>query len=300
MNVILRELEEFIFQNFEIHKFHNYVENKNIVISGFSPIDSSKKQTISWIKKDTFDCLKIKSALVIAPKEFTLDQKISFDIIQVTNPRLVFAKTSNNFFKKELKNELHESVFIHDKASIDSNVKIGPYSSISANVSIGKNTIIENNVHILENVSVGSNCYIKSNTVIGGDGFGFERDKDKSLIKIPHFGKVVIGDNVELGSMNTICRGTMGDTVIMNGVKIDNHVYVAHNCLIKSNVIIAPGVIICGSVTVGENSWLGAQCSIIEGTNIAKETFIGIGTVLINDTEPNSTYVGNPARRLKR
>ena len=299
MKISLKDLENFIFENFEVHKFHDFCQDKNIVISGFSPIDRTKRQTVSWTNDESLESAKIKSELVIAPKEFILNGKVNFDVIQVTKPRLAFAKISSTLFEKKLKNEIHDSVLISDETSISKNVHIGPYSSISSKVSIGKNTIIENNVHIHENVSIGSNCYIQSNTVIGGDGFGFERDKDKSLIKIPHFGKVVIGDNVELGSMNTICRGTLGNTVIMNGVKIDNHVYVAHNCLIESNVIIAPGVIICGSVTVGENSWLGAQCSIIEGTNIAKETFIGIGAVLINDTEPNSTYVGNPARRLK-
>ena len=102
---------------------------------------------------------------------------------KLLNPGFAFAKISSTLFEKKLKNEIHDSVLISDETSISKNVHIGPYSSISSKVSIGKNTIIENNVHIHENVSIGSNCYIQSNTVIGGDGFGFERDKDKSLIK---------------------------------------------------------------------------------------------------------------------
>tara|TARA_B100001769_G_C22046821_1_gene562685 strand:- start:195 stop:1094 length:900 start_codon:yes stop_codon:yes gene_type:complete len=299
MSRTLKELEEFIIENFEVHNFQDNILSKDIVISGFSSINNTKTKTISWINKNTLDSSKIKSELVIAPIEFNLNESVKFDIIQIDNPRLAFAKILRSFFSKTRKHDIHNSAFIHNKTNIADNVSIGAYSSVGENVIIGKNTIIEKNVHISNNVSIGSDCHIKSNTVIGEEGFGVVKDEDKSFIKIPHFGSVIIGNNVELGSMNTVNRGTIEDTIIMDGVKTDDHVHIAHNCIIEQNVIMTPGVTLCGSVYVSEGSWLGAQCTILEGVKIEKESFIGIGAVVIKDTQSKSTYIGNPARKFK-
>jgi len=299
MSSTLKELENFIFENFKVYDFQDNVASKDCFISGFSSINNTKTKTISWVNKNTLDSRKIKSELIIAPREFNLNDNVKFDIIQIDNPRLAFAKILKSFFSKIRKHEIHNSAFVHKNTNVAENVSIGPYSSVAENVTIGKNTIVEKNVHISNNVSIGSDCHIKSNTVIGEGGFGVVKDEDKSFIKIPHLGSVVIGNNVELGSMNTVNRGTIEDTIIMDGVKTDDHVHIAHNCVIEKNVIITPGVTLCGSVNVKEDSWLGAQCTILEGVKIERESFIGIGAVVIKDTQSKSTYIGNPARKFK-
>lgn len=299
MNKTLSEIIKYIEDNFNI-VIPNKIKNEKDIISGFSPIDNTKKGTISWSNQPTIDHTNIKSSLIIGTKDLVIEDEINFDLILLSNPRLAFAKILDTFFKINRINTIHKSAEIHQDSLIGKNVHIGPNCSIGKNVSIGDNTILESSVRLENDVSIGINCYVKSNTVIGEDGFGVVRDDNGSLIKIPHLGSVVIGNNVELGSMNTINRGTLKDTLVMNGVKTDDHVHIAHNCIIEQNVVMTPGVTLCGSVCVKERSWLGAQCTILEGVVIEKESMIGIGAVVVKDTVSGSTYIGNPARKLSK
>ena len=85
---------------------------------------------------------------------------------------------------------------------------------------------------------IGERCVIRSNTVIGAQGFGFEQDSDGTWLRFPHFGNVVIENDVEIGALNSICRGSLGNTIIRSGVKTDNLVHIAHNCIIGKNSIL--------------------------------------------------------------
>jgi len=217
----------------------------------------------------------------------------------VDNPRLAFAKISERFFKLRRPASIHNTAKIHETTTILEEVNIGPYCIINENVSIGARTVIEGHVVIERDVIIGADCYVKSGTVIGQDGFSVARDNDNSLVRILHTGGVKIGDRVEFGSMNTVNRGTLKDTIVADGVKTDDHVHIAHNCSIGKNTVVTAGATICGSVTINENVWLGAQSVIIDGVTIAENTIVGVGSVVMGSTKPNSSYMGNPARRLK-
>jgi len=147
----------------------------------------------------------------------------------------------------------------------------------------------------LDMVRVGSCFKVGTNTVIGGEGFGFAKDGDK-WIRMPHIGRVIIGDNVEIGSNCTIDRGCLDNTIIGNGVKIDNMCHIAHSCKIGDNTIITAGVIFSGSVTVGKNVWIAPNSTIKNGITIGDNAFIGIGSNVIKDVPEGATVYGNPAR----
>jgi len=147
----------------------------------------------------------------------------------------------------------------------------------------------------LDAVRVGSCFKVGTNTVIGGIGFGFAKDGDK-WIRMPHQGKVIIGDNVEIGSNCTIDRGCLDNTVIGNGVKIDNLCHIAHSCKIGDNTIITAGVIFSGSVTVGKNVWIAPNSTIRTRVTIGDNAFIGIGSNVVKDVPEGTTVYGNPAR----
>ena len=132
--------------------------------------------------------------------------------------------------------------------------------------------------------------------VIGGSGFGFVKDEDGTWLEIPHVGGVVIGNNVRIGSNCCIDRGTIEDTVIGDGTKIDNLVHIAHNCKIGKNCIICAGVTFCGSVTVEDDVWLAPGTLIKEGVTIGKGAKTGLGAVVVKDVTAGALVYGNPAK----
>lgn len=143
-----------------------------------------------------------------------------------------------------------------------------------------------------ENIKIGENC------AIGLDGFGYVKDTDGTWLRFPHLGRVVIGDNVEIGSNVCIDRGALGDTTIGKGVKIDNLVHVAHNVEIGENTLVVAHSVIGGSVKIGKNVFVGMGAMIKNKVTVGDGATIGMGAVVIHDVPAGATVVGNPARVL--
>lgn len=183
---------------------------------------------------------------------------------------------------------------------IHPSVTIGSGVSIGRGVVIGEGTVLEHNIRIADGVRIGKNCRIKSCSVIGEDGFGFERELDGTPLRMIHLGGVRIGDRVEIGSLNTVCQGTLGPTIVEDDVKTDDQVHIAHNCRIGRKTIITGGVVLAGSVTVGKEAWLGPNSTALHGLHIGDGAFVGLGAVIIRDIAPGTTVVGNPARPIER
>ena len=148
-------------------------------------------------------------------------------------------------------------------------------------------------------VFIGENCNIDPTAAIGKDGFGYEPDEDGNLVFFPHLGNVIIGNNVDIGAYTCIDRGTIDDTIIGDGTKIDNLVHIAHNVCIGNNCVIPPGVVIGGSVAIGDNTFIGINASIREHVKIGSNCVIGMGSVVLHDVPDGETWAGAPARRIK-
>ena len=232
---------------------------------------------------------------IIVNKDFESNLKVPH--VVSSNPRLDFVKCLNRFFSKTYKAQISNSAHVDKSAILKSNVSIGENTVIGKNVIIGHNTRILNNVVISDNTVIGSNCLIKSGSVIGEKGFGFQRDHEE-ILEFIHYGKVIIGDNVEIGALNTVAQGVLQDTKIGDNVKTDDHIHIAHNISVGKNTLIVCGAIICGSVKIGEGSWIGPNSSIIDQAELGKECFVGIGTNVTKSFEANSKIVGNPARKI--
>ena len=151
---------------------------------------------------------------------------------------------------------------------------------IERNVEIGRGSILLPNVTVLSNVSIGENCIIHSGSVIGSDGLGFAKDENDKWKKINHLGKVVINNDVEIGSNCTIDRGTLDDTIIGENVKLDDQVHIAHNCKIGKSTIMGANATIGGSTIIGENCMIGGLCGvadnlvITDGVTVSPVSFI--------------------------
>ena len=139
---------------------------------------------------------------------------------------------------------------------------------------------------------------VGKNTVIGGDGFGYARNEDGTLVKMPHQGNVIIEENVEIGSNTSIDRAVVGSTVIGAGTKIDNLVHIAHGVKIGKNCLIAAGAVIGGSCEIGDNCNIWVHASIKNKVKIGNNVTVGMGAVVLKDVPDGATVVGNPARIL--
>jgi len=228
------------------------------------------------------------------------EDKLLCSYIISDNPRLDFALAVQEFFVAKLPTRIADSACLGNNVSIGQNVTIGEYSVIGDNVVIGDGTEIRHHVVIGDNSIIGNRCLIKSNTVIGEEGFGFERDEQGRPIRIPHLGKVIIGDCVELGALNTVMRGTIDDTIVEDHVKTDDHVHIGHNVRIGRGCLITACSEISGSVDIGEMTWLGPNCSVMNGIQIGSNVFVGLGTVVNKSVESGVVIAGSPARILRK
>ncbi len=270
----------------------------NFYIEKASSLDKASDNVLVFSKGNKLEDLTSK-CLVLVPLDFEYHENVSYSIIKVENPRLAFAKVVNHVFIDDQNFGISKTVKIGDNAIIDESVSIGEYCLIGKNVIIKKGTKINHHVVISDNIIIGENCYIKSGAIIGEDGFGFDFEKDGTPIRIPHIGAVVIGNNVEIGSNTVIVRGTLNDTVIGNNVKIDDQVFIAHNCDIGDKTVIIAFAEISGSVKIGENSWIGPNCSIMQKINIGNNVTIGIGAVITNNIEDNKKVMGLEGLELR-
>ena len=164
-------------------------------------------------------------------------------------------------------------------------------------MSIGKNCIIGSGV-IIKNSIINNAVIIQDDCKIGQKGFGFIPMKDKNL-KFPHIGKVLVYDNVEIGTGCTIDRGSINDTKIGKNTYLDNQVHVAHNVHIGSNCMIAGQVGFAGSSKIGNNVSIGGQAGVSGHLKIGNNVKIGGGSGVVKDVQDNQIVMGYPAVSLK-
>lgn len=277
------------------------LRGKNIPIREIKSLDEATPHSLSFSKRalNHTDMKHVKNACVIVPKCPRAQPGNTFIVID--NPRLAFAKTVRRFFLPgRAKPPVGGNTYIDPSARIGKQVTIGNSCTIGPNVTIGDSTEIRNNVVIWEGVEIGRCCLIKSGTVIGEKGFGFDFEQDNTPYQIPHLGSVVIGDHVEIGALNTVVRGTLKHTVVEAHVKTDDHVHIAHNCVIGKKTLITACAEISGSTRIGKECWLGPNCSIMNNITIGDCCFIGLGAVVRKDAPPGSVLAGNPARIIRK
>ncbi|MCS3434498.1 UDP-3-O-(3-hydroxymyristoyl)glucosamine N-acyltransferase [Klebsiella sp. BIGb0407] len=200
---------------------------------------------------------------------------------------------------------LGKNVSIGANAVIESGVELGDNVVIGAGCFVGKKTKIGSgsrlwaNVSIYHEIEIGSDCLVQSGTVIGADGFGYANDRG-NWIKIPQLGRVIIGNKVEIGACTTIDRGALDDTIIGNGVIIDNQCQIAHNVVIGDNTAVAGGVIMAGSLKIGRYCMIGGASVINGHMEICdKVNITGMGMVMRPITEPGVYSSGIPLQPNK-
>jgi UDP-3-O-[3-hydroxymyristoyl] glucosamine N-acyltransferase len=185
------------------------------------------------------------------------------------------------------------------EAQVDPSVSIGSNVVIEPGVTIGADSRIEHGAVLHKGTVVGRRCLIRANSVIGGSGFGFERDEEGRPIRFVHLGGVVIEDDVEIGALNTVVRGALGNTRVGARTKTDDHVHIAHNVQIGEDCTITACAEISGSVTIGRGVMIGPNASIMDRISIGDGVVIGLGAVVAKSVPPGTTVTGNPAEEMR-
>tara|TARA_E500000178_G_scaffold174346_1_gene173464 strand:- start:248 stop:1177 length:930 start_codon:yes stop_codon:yes gene_type:complete len=268
------------------------VGNPNVSISSIATIQNASNGCISFLANPKYKQYLISSsasAIIVSP-EYSEDLKTSGIISD--DPYAAYAIISslfnshlNPYSNKDNSFFVHETSSIHDSAIIGPNVYIGP------NCKIGENSIVHANSSLVMNVEIGKNSIVHFNSVLGSDGFGYAPGKD-GYIKIEQLGKLIIGDEVEIGAGCTIDRGAIENTEIHNGVKLDNQVHIAHNVILGKNSAIAASCAIAGSTKIGKNLQMGGLSGILGHLEISDDVLIGAHTLITKSINKPGNYVG--------
>lgn len=276
------------------------VGNLNTQVERAMALDGVSENSLTYCKKG---CEKkicnVRNCIIIISNDTDISSLPACNTYIISdNPRLLFIKVTELFHPFDFKMNIDARSFIHPSAQIDPEVYIGPFAYIGQNCKINKNAIIYPHVILLQNITVCEDVMITAGTVIGGDGFGFERNEDKSLRKFPHAGGVFISKKVEIGSNTSIDRGVFSDTMIGEGTKIDNLVHIAHNVKIGKHCEIIANSMIGGSVVIGDNTRIAPGAQIMNGISIGKNVLVGLGAVVTKDIQDNAVVAGVPARNI--
>ncbi|KPK11046.1 MAG: hypothetical protein AMJ68_07315 [Acidithiobacillales bacterium SG8_45] len=278
------------------------------VISEISSMESASEDQITFL----LDSKYLKQVKDIRAGAVIVNEKnadaVNGNVLISKNPHLAFAKVAQALHPpvQEAKGiaasavvaagarvassaRIGPNVTVETGAIIGENVQIGAGCFIGADVVIGSGTRIRPNVVIENRCEIGTNCLIQPGAVIGGDGFGFARNGD-AWEKIPQVGRVIIKDNVEIGANTTIDRGAITDTIIHQGVKIDNLVMIAHNVEIGENTAIAALAGVAGSATVGKRCSIGGQVGIFGHISLTDDVVVAATSLVRRSIKEPGVY----------
>jgi len=285
------------------------VGDANVVVFKLAKIEEGIAGSLTFLANPKYVnfIYSTKATITIVNDNFIPEQSLTTTLIKVKDAYQSFTKLLEYYNQVKLMKSgieqpsvISENViygdhlylgsfsFIGKNVTIGHNVKIYPNCFIGDNVIIGDNCIFYAGVKVYSETEIGNNCNFHSGCVIGSDGFGFAPTEDGTFSKIPQIGNVIIEDNVEIGANSTIDRATLGTTFIRSGVKLDNHIQVAHNVEIGENTVIAAQTGIAGSTKIGNNCFIGGQVGIAGhitiGNNVRIQAQSGVGKN-INDGE---------------
>lgn len=188
--------------------------------------------------------------------------------------------------------EVGPGVFIDKDVYVGDGVTIGAHCSLASGTVLSEGSVLYPNISLYKDSQIGKRALIHSGVVVGADGFGFAKEQNGAWLKIPQTGAVVIGDDVEIGANTTIDRGALENTVIGNGVKLDNQIQIAHNVQVGDHTAMAGCVGIAGSARIGKRCTIGGGAIILGHLELADDVHVSSGTLVAKSILRSGSYTG--------
>jgi UDP-3-O-[3-hydroxymyristoyl] glucosamine N-acyltransferase len=286
------------------------VEGADVRVHRVGTLDHGEPGSITFLANARYrDSLAATraSAVILAPRDASTT---ALPRLVSDNPYATYAKVATLLHPVHAEAPgIHASALVDDTAQVDPTATVGPFCVVGArarigaaarlgahchvgeDARIGEATVLHPGVTLYPRCSVGARGVVHSGVVIGADGFGLAPDNG-AWLRIPQVGRVVVGDDVDIGANTTIDRGAIDDTVIGDGVKLDNQIQIGHNCVIGAHTAIAGCVGIAGSTRIGERCRIGGAAMISGHLSIAAGTTVSGGTLVADSIEQAGMYTG--------
>lgn len=313
-----------------IEEFNTLIQlfsgNPEVEVSKTASSGTAEQQVIVFASgpEDLTKALSGPAAVVVVHSRFAdqIDDN-SKTILLSNNPYLAMALVGQRFFPITANKTSYCTQAVHPTAVIAASAKIGrgsqvgPNTVIGENVIVGEDCVIGPNTTIESNVVMGNACHIHAQcfiahdcelgngvevqptTTVGTEGYGYAHDHNGQHHRIPHYGKVILEDNVHIGAGVNIDRGVFDNTVIGKGTKIDNHCHFAHNSLVGENCLITAGFLVAGSTKIGNNYVTGGRVSMSGHIEVADNVQTGAMTVVTKSLDKPGNYAGFPIQYHK-
>lgn len=299
------------------------VGDGSVRLSGVTTLEAAGPDQISFFSNTRYKArfLETKAgAVIVSPKVAEGEKPDGTSLLVAQEPYLAFAKVSTRFERKpELPVGIDPRAAVDPSASVDPTATVLPFAYVGPGVVIGPRTVVHANVSILQGARVGADCLIypgvviredcvvgdrsilQPGAIIGADGFGFAFDRSGPRhFKVPQVGKVELQSDVEIGANTCVDRGTLGDTVVGRGSKLDNLVQIAHNVETGPLCLFAGQSAVAGSTRLGAGVVLGGQVGIIGHLEIGNGARIAAASAVLSNVPAGGEFGGIPAIEQKR
>lgn len=258
---------------------------------------------LSFLKAETADTLPAdggpfgRGAAIICRPAVAAALGEGPDALLVSDhPRLSFMRLASRHFPPPRPAAgIHPTAWVDPSSVVDPEASVGAFCFVGPRCRIGAGSVLHPHVTLYEQVAIGERVTIHAGSAIGADGFGYERAEDGALEKFPHVGGVLIEDEVEIGSNTSIDRGSLENTILRRGCKVDNQVHVAHNVEIGEDAVVIAQSMIGGSVRIGARAWLAPAAVVMNQVRIGADALVGLGAVVTKDVAVSAVMIGAPA-----
>ena len=289
--------------------------DSDLDLSGAAGLDIAEQGEISFLANPKYTAqVKNTNAGAIFVKEGEQIERKDIAILAAKDPYLAYTRALRIFSPEpKYPENINPNVSLDKSAKVAKNVSIDAFVSIGANceiaggvkifpnvtiydgAKIGENSVIHSGVSIRENTEIGANCIVHNNCVIGSDGFGYAKTEEKSWLKIPQTGRVVIEDDVEIGAGTCIDCASVGETRIKRGAKIDNLVQIGHSCTIDEDALVCAQTGLAGTSHIGKRVVLAGQVGIAGHLKVGDDAVITAKSATSHDVENGRIISGIPA-----
>jgi UDP-3-O-[3-hydroxymyristoyl] glucosamine N-acyltransferase len=268
----------------------------SLAIGRLAPLETAQPDALSFLSNPKYrqQLATTRAGCVIVSPALRDDARARGACIVTPDPYLYFARLTQLWKRSHARpgaGRIHPSAVIDPEAVVDSTASVGALCVVERGARIGAGTVLKSRVTVSQDCVIGERCILHPGVVIGADGFGFAPHAG-AWEKIEQLGAVRIGNDVEIGANTCIDRGALDDTVVEDGVKLDNLIQIGHNCRIGRNTVIAGCVGIAGSANIGAGCQIGGAAMILGHLTLADGVVISSGSFVARSILKPGMYTG--------